>query len=200
MAGRNKIKDNAVRKKAFHRESLFYPVQFTKSSIYITFQLRMGSQPYTAVVGFGMYLGSDSTGFEIKNPFNPAAFSPCLPNPNPANLSCVVSAPVLPSLLILPIRPTVGLWVDVLPPVYKFEMKEGGPETVVGIGIPATWDGRALLACSRQEVRERLDLADWRNISPRRTLTHPREKRKKAETRVKVSTRCERIAAPILEG
>lgn len=147
--------------------------------------------------GFGTYLGSDSTGFEIKYPFNPAAFSPCLPNPNPANLPCVLSAPVLPSLLIL----LAGLWVDAVPPVYRFEMKEGGPEVTIGrTSMPATWVGKALLACSRQEVTERLDLADSRNISPRRTLTHPREKRKKAETRVKVSTWCERIAAPILDG
>jgi hypothetical protein len=68
------------------------------------------------------------------------------------------------------------------------------------MSTPATRDGKALLACSRQEVMERLDLADSRNISPTRTLTHPSEKRKKAETRVKVSTWCERIAAPILDG
>lgn len=128
-----------------------------------------GSKPY-----FGAYLGSDSTGFEIKNPLNPAAFSPCLPNP------------------VLLIRPIEGLSV---PPVYDFDMKVGGRTST-----PATWVGKALLACSRQEVKERLDLADWRNISPRRTLTHPSEKRKKAETRVKVSTWCERIAAPILDG
>lgn len=47
---------------------------------------------------------------------------------------------------------------------------------------------------------ERLYLADSRNMSPKRTLTHPSEKRKKADTRVKVFTWCERIAAPILNG
>ena len=77
-------------------------------------------------------------------------------------------------------------------------MKAGGltstPATWVG-----KWVGKALLACSRQEVMERLDLADSRNISPTRTLTHPSEKRKKAETRVKVFTWWERIAAPILD-
>ena len=45
---------------------------------------------------------------------------------------------------------------------------------------------------------ERLTLAG-RNISPARTLTHPSEKRKKADTRVKLSTWCERTAAPILK-
>ena len=127
---------------------------------------------------FGAYLGSDSTGFEIKYPFNPAAFSPCLPNPNPANLS--------PSL---PMCSAMGLGLDVLPPVYRFEMKDGGPEAAAErTSIPATWVGITPLACSRHEVRDRLDLADSRNISPKRTLTHPRENRKKAETRVKVST------------
>lgn len=74
------------------------------------------------------------------------------------------------------------------------------PEAAIGrTSIPATWVGIALLACSRQEVTERLDLADSRNISPMTTLTHPREKRKKAATRVKVSTWCDRMAAPILK-
>jgi hypothetical protein len=126
---------------------------------------------------FDAYLGSDSTGFEIKYPFNPAAFSPCLPNPNPANLSCVLSAP--PSVEVVPLVCT----------------KLAGPLR----STPATWVGKALLACSRQEEKERLDLADSRNISPTRTLRHPSEKRKKAETRVKVSTKCERIAAPSLK-
>ena len=73
----------------------------------------------------------------------------------------------------------------------------GGPFR--STSIPATWVGKTLLPCSRQEEKERLDLADSRNISPTRTLTHPSEKRKKADTRVKVLTKCERIAAPILK-
>jgi hypothetical protein len=34
--------------------------------------------------GDGVYRGSDSKGFEIRNPFSPAARSACLPNPSPA--------------------------------------------------------------------------------------------------------------------
>jgi hypothetical protein len=99
---------------------------------------------------------------------------------------------------MLPEGPTEGLSVvevEVVPPVYNFDMKAGGPVT----STPATWVGKTLLAFSRQELMERLDLADSRNISPTRTLTHPSEKRKKADTRVKVFTWCERIAAPILD-
>jgi hypothetical protein len=69
-----------------------------------------------------------------------------------------------------------------------------------GIFTPATWVGSALFAWSRHEVRERLDLADSRNMRPTRVFRHPKEKRKKAETRVNVSTWCERIAAPILRN
>jgi hypothetical protein len=48
-------------------------------------------------------------------------------------------------------------------------------------------------------VRERFDFALSRKIKPRRTLRQPMENRKKAETRVNVSTWWERTAAPILE-
>jgi len=33
--------------------------------------------------GFGAYRGRDSTGLAKRKPFSSAAFSPCLPNPNP---------------------------------------------------------------------------------------------------------------------
>jgi len=33
---------------------------------------------------FGAYRGSVSSGFEIRKPLSPAAFSPCLPKPYPA--------------------------------------------------------------------------------------------------------------------
>jgi len=56
------------------------------------------------------------------------------------------------------------------------------------IFTPPTCVGIALFACSRQDVTERLDFADSLKIRPTRTLRHPSEKRKKAETRVKVST------------
>jgi len=45
---------------------------------------------------------------------------------------------------------------------------------------------------------DRFAFARSRKIRPRRTLRHPTEKRKKADTRVNVSTWCERIAAPML--
>jgi len=54
------------------------------------------------------------------------------------------------------------------------------------------------LACSRHEVRDRFDFADSRKMRPTKTLRHPMEKRRNAETRVKVSTWCDKMAAPIL--
>ena len=40
---------------------------------------RVGSD----ATGFGAYRGRDSMGLASRNPFNSAAFSPCLPNPSP---------------------------------------------------------------------------------------------------------------------
>ena len=52
-----------------------------------------------------------------------------------------------------------------------------------------SWEvGRTPLTSARQELTERLALADSRKIRPRSMLRHPREKRKKAETREKSST------------
>ena len=63
---------------------------------------------------------------------------------------------------------------------------------------PATLVGRALFAWSFHEVTDRLDLADSRKMRPSRMLRHPMENMKKAETKVKVSTRWDRMAAPSL--
>ena len=72
------------------------------------------------------------------------------------------------------------------------ETTEDAAEVAVDIAgrtsTPAMRVGRALFACSRQEVKERLALADPRQISPTRMLRQPIEKRKKAATSVKVST------------
>lgn len=134
----------------------------------------------------GIYLGSDSTGFEIRNPFSAAAFSPCLPKPNPANFSSFVSLVLL----------------ELVAPVYRFETNDGGLAIVDGEKggtlTPAMCVGRTPFACSRHDVRERLDFALSRKMRPARQLTQPTENRKNAETRVNVSTWCERTAAPML--
>lgn len=131
-----------------------------------------------------MYRGSDSTGLEIMNPLSAAAFSPCLPKPNPAKRS---------SLLV-----SLVSALEKLLPVYRFDTKDGGLlGTLMGPMLACV--GRTLFACSRQEVTERLDLADSRKMSPTKTFRQPTENRKKAETSVKVSTWCDRTAAPMLD-
>lgn len=123
----------------------------------------------------GIYRGRDSNGLVTKYPFIAAAFSPCLPNPNEANFSLSIVVSELP-----------------LDPVCKCDTKDGGLDMklfVIGVMFTGpTCVGMTLFACSRHDVTERLDLADSRKMRPTRTLRHPMEKRKKADTRVKVST------------
>jgi len=54
-------------------------------------------------------------------------------------------------------------------------------------GIRLSWELEIMLA--RQYLIERLTLADWPKMMPRSMLMHPRERRKKAATRVKSSTK-----------
>ena len=145
-------------------------------------------------------------GFEIKNPWInpisslmdkgnpcknepliPAAFSPCLPNPNP--------------VLRLP-DPVSDDGDFSCSPFHILETNEGpwlaALEITGRTSTPATCVGRALFACSRQEVTERFDLAYSRQMRPTSMLRQPIENRKKAEARVNVSTRWDRMAAPIL--
>lgn len=140
----------------------------------------------------GIYRGSDSTGLEIRYPFNAACFSPCLPNPNPANLESFSFSLV----------PFCGVDDASLDPVYRFDTNDGGLERTDDARGPIltgpTCVGIALFACSRQDVMDRLTLADSRKIRPAKTFKQPIAKRKKAETSVNVLTWCERTAAPIL--
>jgi hypothetical protein len=86
------------------------------------------------------------------------------------------------------------------------DTKEGGGDGVnaaarafrSGVEGMEDTDGKRPLASSRQERMERFVLAFSRKMRPRRMLRQPREKRKKAETRVKVLVCCERTVAPIL--
>lgn len=123
-------------------------------------------------LGLGAYRGSDSIGLEIKYPFNPAAFSPCLLNPNPDLPDLASDARDLSSFPLHMLETNVGVAWD----------------TTGRTSTPATCVGSALLACSRHEVMDRLDLEDSRKMRPTKMLTQPMENRKKAATRVKVST------------
>ena len=146
--------------------------------------------------GFGAYRGKDSTGRVNRKPFSSAAFEPCLPNPSP-----LFEVPVVD--LDTPLSPVScrGMcWC-----VSKtLDMKRGGstptarPNSIPFSTPLRTGAGRTSLARSFQAVIERRGLDFSRKISPTRMFKHPREKRKKAETRVKSLTWWERIAAPSL--
>ena len=146
--------------------------------------------------GLGMYRGKDSTGRAKMKPFNPAAFSPCLPNPSP-----VPEVPVVD--LDTPLSP-VSLRGMCLGVSKTLDMKWGGSTPTALLNSmpfskpPRTGAGRTSLARSFQAVIERRGLAFSRKINPTSMFKHPREKRKKAETRVNALTWWERIAAPIL--
>ena len=126
-------------------------------------------------------------GKPCKNePLIPAAFSPCLPNPNPVLKTLdLVSDDGDFSCSFQILETNEGPWLAAL-------------EITGRTSTPATCVGRALFACSRQEVTERFDFADSRQMRPTSMLRQPIENRKKAEARVNVSTRWDRIAAPIL--
>ena len=119
-----------------------------------------------------------SQGREIHTldvPFSAAAFSPCLPKPKLDLAEPVSDERVFSSF-----------------PPHTLETNDGAAVDAV------TGTGSALLAWSRHDVMERLDLADSRKTRPTKMWRQPIEKRKKAATRVKVSTWWERMAAPIL--
>ena len=156
------------------------------------------------VPAFGLeaYFGRLSTGLAIRNPFRRAAFSPCLPNPIPEkSLLRVIPLPLLP---LLPILCLLDKELSNTCPSFFFSSSLPGHmprwDDTVCTALRPCWTGagRALLACSFQDVMDRFVFARSRKIRPRRTLRHPTEKRKKADTRVNVSTWCERIAAPML--
>ncbi len=65
-----------------------------------------------------------------------------------------------------------------------FEVRTGFSVVVVG---------RMPLASSRHAVMDRYFLADSRKMRPRNMLMQPMTKRKKAETKVKSSTWCDKI-------
>jgi len=129
-----------------------------------------------------MYLGSDSTGFCRMKPRRAAAFSPCRPNPNPA----------FSVLLHDPLSDTVVSWRTMLGEEIGFSLGDEKTEEIEWSLTKTgrlSWEvGRIPLASARQEVMERLGLADSRKMRPRNMLRHPRAKRKKAETSVKSST------------
>ena len=137
--------------------------------------------------GFGAYRGKDSTGLVNTKPFSPAAFSPCLPKPNPLLLEVEVVD------LDTPLSPVSfrGMWLGVSK---TLDMKRGGSTPTALLNSipfsipPRTGGGRTSFARSFQAVMERRGLDFSRKISPTRMLTQPREKRKKAETRVKLLT------------
>lgn len=107
---------------------------------------------------------------EMRKPFKPAAFSPCLPNPYPP--------------------------FSRLPPLLH-ESKSGLSEPTPDFpGLISLILGRIGFESERHCVIERFDLARSRKMRPRRILRHPSAKRKNAETRLKSSTWWERMAAP----
>lgn len=61
-------------------------------------------------------------------------------------------------------------------------------KTAVPLDPVRWWVGRISFDSDRQDVMDRLSLAFSRKMRPRRALRQPREKRKKAATRVKSST------------
>lgn len=139
-----------------------------------------------------MYLGNDSTGFCRINPRRAAAFSPCRPNPCPA-FSVLLHDPAeeLVSWRIM--------WGEENPFSLGDEKIEATLWLLTKTGRLSWEVGRTPLASARQEVMERLGLADSRKRRPRSMLRHPRAKRKKADTRVKSSTWWDRIWVEILE-
>lgn len=140
----------------------------------------------------GECFGELWTGFASIKPLRAAAFSARLPKPMPEKSRF---RPSLLSLLFLWDNESLNQ-TDFL---FSEDQDRKWGESVFAAPKPCwTGVGRTPLACSRHEVTERLDFAFSRNIKPKNTLRQPIEKRKNAETRVKVSTWWERIAAPIL--
>jgi len=140
----------------------------------------------SAAAGFGAYRGRDSTGRVNKKPFSSAAFSPCLPNPSPLLEVVVVDldtplSPVSFRGMCLGLSKTLDTkWGGSTPTALLNSMPFSKP--------PRTGAGRTSLARSFQAVMERRGLPFARKIRPTSMFTHPREKRKKAETRVKLLT------------
>jgi len=135
------------------------------------------------LVGLVAYRGRDSNGLEIRKPFNPAAFSPCLPKPYPALLLALLHVP----------NSEVGSSSFSGLPLNTEDTNDGA---ALRNGGRVSF-GRMPLASARQDMMERLVLADSRKMRPRIMLRQPREKRKKAATSVKSSTWCERMLAEI---
>ena len=137
----------------------------------------------------------------MRNPRSAADFSPCRPKPNPA-FSDMGGPPAEGAMLALPL--VVAVPEVALMPVTCVKRLPPAPKTpaapLAAAARKSAWvRGRVgVLPRSRQEVRERLVLMEARKARPRRTLMQPTAKRKKAETRAKVPTWCERTAAPIL--
>ena len=140
----------------------------------------------SATTGFGAYRGRDSTGRVNKKPFSSAAFSPCLPNPSPLLEVVVVD-------LDIPLSP-VSFRGMCLGESKTLDTKWGGSTPTALLNSipfskpPRTGAGRTSLARSFQAVMERRGLPFARKINPTSMFTQPREKRKKAETRVKLLT------------
>jgi len=138
------------------------------------------------VAGFGAYRGKDSTGRDNRKPLSSAAFSPCLPNPSPLLEVVVVD-------LDIPLSP-VSFRGMCLGESKTFDMKRGGSTPMALLNSipfskpPRTGGGRTSLARSFQAVMDRRGLTFARKISPMSMFKHPRENRKKAETRVKLLT------------
>ena len=103
-----------------------------------------------------------------------AAFSPCLPNPRDAIFSL-----------------SIVICVVAVEPVFICDMKDGGTLLVIDEALkggPIFVGMKLFFADSRHDMIHRLTLADSRKMRPTNTLRHPIENRKKADTRVKVST------------
>jgi hypothetical protein len=134
---------------------------------------------------FGAYRGKDSTGLVKMKPFSSAAFSPCLPNPRP-----FLEVPVVD--LEIPLSPVSFRGIGLVSKT--FAMKRGGSKPTALLNSmpfstpPRTGGGSMSLARSFQAVTERRGLDFSRKMSPTNMFKHPREKRKKAETRVKLLT------------
>ena len=134
-------------------------------------------------VGFGAYRGKvASSGLVSKYPFSSAAFSPCLPNPSPVLEVVVVD-------LDIPLSPVSFRGISKM-----LFMKRGGSTPTALLNSipfskpPRTGGGSTSLARSFQAVKERRILTFSRKMSPTSMFKQPREKRKKAETRVKLLT------------
>ena len=118
----------------------------------------------------------------LNAPFRPADFSPFFPNPKPVLAACWRSGSLFFSLL----------------PLNNDETK---PETGLANWGRRSWvEGNSPLfdaSLDFQKVRDLFCLAPSRKMSPRNMFKHPMANRKKAATRVKSSTWCERIVAPM---